>query len=68
MAPDSSEAFIKLILKLKSQHIVGIHLISPRAADIIQALVPALEKGLTKTELDSPIGIHPSVGEEIFAL
>ena len=68
MTPDSSEAFIKLIFKPKSDLIVGIHLVSPRAADIIQALVPALEKGLTKEELDNTIGIHPSVGEEIFAL
>ncbi|MEM1251905.1 MAG: FAD-dependent oxidoreductase [Cyanobacteria bacterium P01_H01_bin.21] len=68
MASESPDAFIKLITLPKSQDIVGIHLIAPRAADIIQALVPALKKGLTKEELDRTIGIHPSVGEEIFAL
>ncbi|MGD1857446.1 MAG: dihydrolipoyl dehydrogenase family protein [Leptolyngbyaceae cyanobacterium] len=68
MTSESPDAFIKLILQQKSQKIIGIHLIAPRAVDIVQSLVPALEKGLTKDELDSTIGIHPSVGEEVFAL
>lgn len=68
MSSESPEAFIKLLVNPQTHHILGIHLVSPRAADIVQALVPALEKGLTKDELDQTIGIHPSVGEEVFAL
>lgn len=67
-AEDTADAFIKLIVDPKSNHIIGIHLIAPQAANIIQSLVPALKKGLTKEELDKTVGIHPSVGEEIFAL
>lgn len=68
MASESPEAFIKLLVDGQTENIVGIHLISPRAVDIVQSLVPALEKGLTKDELDQTVGIHPSVGEEVFAL
>ena len=68
IAPDSPESFIKLVVNAETQQILGVHLISPRAADIIQSLVPALKKGLTKAELDATIGIHPSIGEEVFAL
>ena len=64
----ASKAFIKVVVNGHTAKILGIHLISPRAADIVQALVPALEKGLTKPELDQTVGIHPSVGEEVFAL
>lgn len=68
IVPESPDAFIKLVVLPSSQQIVGVHLIAPKAADIVQALVPALEKGLTKDELDRTIGIHPSIGEEIFAM
>ena len=64
----TTEAMIKLIVNPENQHILGLHLIAPRAVDLVQALVPALKKGLTKAELDETVGIHPSIGEEIFAM
>ena len=65
---ESVKSVIKLVCDRDSQKILGVHLLAPRAADIVQSLVPALKKGLTKTELDETVGIHPSIGEEIFAL
>lgn len=62
------EALIKLIVDPKTQNIIGIHMFAPRAADLIQALVPALKKGLTVDELEQTIGVHPSTGEEIFCI
>ncbi|MEM8807306.1 MAG: FAD-dependent oxidoreductase [Cyanobacteria bacterium P01_G01_bin.38] len=68
LASESLESLIKLVVDPSTQNILGVHLVAPRAADLVQALVPALKKGLTVTELEQTIGIHPSVGEEIFAL
>ncbi len=68
IASESLEAMIKLIINPQNGHIIGVHMVAPQAADLVQALVPALKKGLTKSELDATIGIHPSVGEEVFAL
>nr|WP_276298778.1 hypothetical protein [Leptolyngbya sp. BC1307] len=62
------EALIKLIIDPKTQKIIGIHMAAPRAADLVQALVPALKRGLTAAELAQTIGIHPSTGEELFCL
>lgn len=64
----STEALIKLIVDKDSQQILGVHLVAPRAADLIQMLVPALKKGLTLSELRETISIHPSTGEELFCL
>lgn len=64
----SVEALIKLIVRPNDQQILGIHMIAPRAADLMQALVPALKKGLTVEELREIIPIHPSTGEEIFSI
>ncbi len=62
------KALIKLIIDPKTQKIIGIHMAAPRAADLVQALVPALKRGLTAAELAQTIGIHPSTGEELFCL
>lgn len=62
------EALIKLIIDPKTQKIIGIHMAAPRAADLVQALVPALKQGLTAAELAQTIGIHPSTGEELFCI
>ena len=63
---DSMEAFIKLLVEPKSKKIISLHLVAPRAADMIQMLVPALKKGLTLDELKETIPVHPSTGEELF--
>ncbi|MEO0457992.1 MAG: FAD-dependent oxidoreductase [Cyanobacteria bacterium P01_A01_bin.114] len=68
LAEESLKSLIKLVVDPNTQTILGVHLVAPRAADLVQALVPALKKGLTVAELEQTIGIHPSVGEEIFAL
>lgn len=62
------EALIKLIVDAKTQEIIGIHMFAPRAAGLVQALVPGLKKGLTVAELEQTIGVHPSTGEEIFSI
>ena len=63
---DSMEAFIKLLVEPNSQKIISLHLVAPRAADMIQMLVPALKQGLTLSELNDTIPVHPSTGEELF--
>ncbi len=68
IATPSLEAFIKLVVDASTQKIVGVHMVAPRAGDLVQALLPALKKGLTVPELQQTIGIHPSTGEEIFSI
>ena len=65
---ESLEAMIKLLVRSSDQQILAVHMVAPRAADLVQTLVPALKKGLTVDELREVIPIHPSTGEEIFSL
>ena len=59
---------LKLLFTPESEEIISVHLSAPRAADLVQMLVPALKKGLTMSELRETIAIHPSTGEELFCL
>ena len=65
---DSMGAFVKLMIDTDTQKIISLHVVAPRAADMVQMLVPALRKGLTLDEFKQTISIHPSTGEELFCV
>jgi glutathione reductase (NADPH) len=68
LSPQATESLIKLVVDKSSDHILGVHMVGDGVAEILQALVPALKKGLTVDELNETIGIHPTSGEELFSI
>ena len=48
--------------------VIGIHLVGDDSAEIIQGFGLAMLKGITKTEIDHAIAIHPSSAEELFSI
>jgi thioredoxin reductase (NADPH) len=44
--------------------VVGIHIASPNAGEIMQGLAVAFRKGLRLSDLRGTVGIHPTVAEE----
>ena len=47
---------------------VGIHYFGPGADEMIGGFAAAMKLGMTKKDLDSTIGIHPSTSEDLFNL
>ena len=47
---------------------VGIHYFGPGADEMIGGFAVAMKLGMTKKDLDSTIGIHPSTSEDLFNL
>ncbi len=43
----------------QQERVVGLHIMGPNAADILQGFVAAMKCGLTKQQLDATVGIHP---------
>jgi glutathione reductase (NADPH) len=63
------KTFIKIIVNQQdSERVLGVHMVGDGAVEIVQSLAIALKLGVTKHDLDSAIGIHPSSAEEIFSL
>ncbi|MDT8397945.1 MAG: glutathione-disulfide reductase [Pseudomonadales bacterium] len=60
--------FIKLIVNKSDDRVVGIHMVGADAGEIIQGFAVAMNCGLTKAQLDTTIGIHPTVAEELVTL
>ena len=44
--------------------VVGLHIASPNAGEIMQGLALAFRKGLRKSDLLDTVGIHPTIAEE----
>jgi thioredoxin reductase (NADPH) len=48
--------------------VVGFHILSPNAGEIVQGIGIAMKCGMTKEMLDSCVGIHPTVAEDMIGL
>ncbi|MEP2180637.1 MAG: FAD-dependent oxidoreductase, partial [Marinomonas sp.] len=60
--------FYKMICEAKSGKVVGLHMIGPESAEIIQAAAVAIKAGLTKADFDATTAIHPTMAEELVLL
>jgi glutathione reductase (NADPH) len=60
--------FMKLIVAADSLKVVGVHMVGPDSAEIMQGMGVAVKLGVTKTQLDSVVGIHPSSAEEFVTM
>jgi glutathione reductase (NADPH) len=59
---------VKLVVDGKTQRVVGAHMVGPDAPEIIQGVGIAVKAGLTKTQFDATVGIHPTMAEEFVTL
>ena len=50
------------------EKILGIHYYGPAADEMIAGLAVAMKLGMTKRDLDSTIGVHPSISEDLYNL
>lgn len=60
--------FMKLIVEPESDKVIGVHMMGPDAAEIMQGIGIALKCGATKAQFDATIGIHPSAAEEFVTM
>ena len=60
--------FMKLIVAADTDKVVGAHMVGPDSAEILQGIGVAVKMGVTKAQLDSVVGIHPSAAEEFVTM
>ena len=58
----------KVIVTKNDNVVVGMHIASPNAGEIIQGYAVAMKKGITYDDLRNTVGIHPTVAEELVDL
>lgn len=65
LADRPERALYKMLVDGASGRVVGLHLIGPDSAEILQAAAIAVKAGLTKTQFDDTVALHPSMAEEL---
>jgi len=58
----------KMVTAGTDERVVGLHLIGPDSAEILQAAAIAVKAGLTKQAFDDTVALHPSMAEELVLL
>ena len=62
------KTFMKLIVDGASDRVVGVHMMGPDSAEIMQGIAVAIKAGATKADFDNTIGIHPTAAEEFVTM
>lgn len=57
-----------LVNKTDSNRVVGFHVCAPNAGEITQGVAIGYKMGMTKEQMDSVVGIHPTAAEEVVGL
>lgn len=65
LADRPERALYKMLVDGATDRVVGLHLIGPDSAEILQAAAIAVKAGLTKAQFDDTVALHPSMAEEL---
>jgi glutathione reductase (NADPH) len=68
LAGRNERALYKLIVDNATDRVVGAHMIGPDAPEILQMVAVAVKAGLTKSQFDECVAIHPTMAEELVLL
>jgi glutathione reductase (NADPH) len=61
-------SMMKVIVERATGRVLGFHMVGADAPEIVQGLAVALKCGVTKKQLDSTVGIHPTAAEEFVTM
>jgi glutathione reductase (NADPH) len=59
---------MKLVVDAGSRTVLGVHLVGPGSAELIQLAAVALQVGATKEDFDATVSVHPTAAEELVTL
>lgn len=65
---DNSTCYCKVIVRKGDDKVLGIHIASPSAGEIVQAYTAVVQFGLTYAQMRQMVAIHPTKAEELLLL
>ncbi|HVW94065.1 MAG TPA: glutathione-disulfide reductase [Devosia sp.] len=65
LSDKAERMMLKLIVLAEDQRVLGVHVLGPGAAEMIQMAAIALGMKATKADFDRTFAIHPTAGEEL---
>ncbi|MCF6299765.1 MAG: glutathione-disulfide reductase [Proteobacteria bacterium] len=68
MSEITEKTLMKLIVNTQNDQVIGCHIVGADAGEIIQGFSVALKNGISKSQLNKTIGIHPTSAEELVTM
>ncbi|CAL5228430.1 g11564 [Coccomyxa viridis] len=68
LSGNEGRGFMKILVASDTDTVVGVHLIGPETAEIIQGFAVAVKMGVSKKMMDTVVGVHPSSAEELVTM
>ncbi|KAA8494206.1 Glutathione reductase [Porphyridium purpureum] len=68
LAQGVERTFLKLLVHRETDKVVGVHLVEPAAAEMVQIIGVAMKAGATKADFDNTMALHPSAAEELVTM
>ncbi|MEO0981726.1 MAG: FAD-dependent oxidoreductase [Pseudomonadota bacterium] len=68
LSRETSRVLMKIIVRRRDDVVLGVHIVSPDAAEMIQTAAIAVKMGATKADFDQTCALHPSVAEELVTM
>ncbi len=68
LSGNPERTYMKIITNKATDQVIGMHMVGADAGEIIQGFAAAMQCGVTKAQLDSTIGIHPTAAEEFVTM
>jgi glutathione reductase (NADPH) len=68
LAGRDERMLMKLVVEAASGRVLGVHVLGPDAAEIIQMAAVAVRMGASKSDFDETMALHPSAAEELVTL
>ena len=68
LAGRDERMMMKLVVEVRTNKVVGCHVLGPDAAEIVQMAAIAMKMGATKRDFDATMALHPSAAEELVTM
>lgn len=68
LTSSEEKSYMKLVICKKTEQVLGCHIITEGADEILQGFAVAIKNKLKKSDWDRCIGIHPSSAEELVTM
>jgi glutathione reductase (NADPH) len=64
----SDRVLMKLVVSKATRTVLGCHIVSPHAGEMIQLAGIAIKMGATKEDFDRTVAVHPTISEELVTM
>ena len=64
----TDRVLMKLVVSKATRKVLGCHIVSPQAGEMIQMVGIAIKMGATKEDFDRTVAVHPTISEELVTM